>query len=88
MIIGNYMGCIGKIESELCLACLTGKYPLKFADKITELEEAILIGIKDNPPISLPESNCIDDSWKVNEEMSKVLNEDELKNIKYKGGRR
>lgn len=38
------------------------------------LEEAIRIGIKDNPPISLPESNYVDDSWRVNNEMSKFLN--------------
>ena len=48
------------------------------------LEEAIQIGNEDNPPISLPESDYIDDSWHVNEEMSKVLNEDFLKNMKYK----
>ena len=52
------------------------------------LEEAISIGNRDDPPIALPESNYIDGSWKVNDEMSKVLNEDELKNIKYRGGRR
>jgi amidophosphoribosyltransferase len=35
---------IGKSESELCLACLTGNYPLKHADKILEMEESILNG--------------------------------------------
>lgn len=40
------------------------------------LEEAIQIGIEDNPPISLPESNYIDGSWKINEEMSKFLNKE------------
>ena len=35
---------IGKNESQLCLACLTGEYPLKYADKIKELEESILNG--------------------------------------------
>jgi amidophosphoribosyltransferase len=35
---------IGKDESQLCLACLTGEYPLKHADKIKELEESILNG--------------------------------------------
>ena len=35
---------IGKTESELCLACLTGHYPLKYADKILEMEESILSG--------------------------------------------
>ncbi len=32
---------IGKNESQLCLACLTGEYPLKFADKITEIGESV-----------------------------------------------
>ena len=35
---------IGKSESQLCLACLTGEYPLKYADKINELEESISNG--------------------------------------------
>ncbi len=33
---------IGKDESQLCLACLTGEYPLKHTDKIKHLEESIL----------------------------------------------
>jgi len=32
---------IGKTESELCLACLTGEYPLKYADKISELGKLV-----------------------------------------------
>jgi amidophosphoribosyltransferase len=32
---------IGKRESQLCLACLSGEYPLKNADKITEMGESV-----------------------------------------------
>ena len=35
---------IGKSENQLCLACLTGEYPLRHADKIKEMEESILNG--------------------------------------------
>jgi amidophosphoribosyltransferase len=33
---------IGKSENELCLACLTGKYPLKSVQKLAELEKSIV----------------------------------------------
>jgi amidophosphoribosyltransferase len=33
---------IGKSEKELCLACLTGKYPLKSVQKLAELEKSIV----------------------------------------------
>ena len=32
---------IGKTENELCLACLTGKYPLKSISKLAEIENSI-----------------------------------------------
>ena len=35
------MKAIGKGENELCLACLTGNYPLKSVEKIIELERSI-----------------------------------------------
>jgi amidophosphoribosyltransferase len=35
---------IGKTESQLCLACLTGQYPLKSISKLTEIEESIVNG--------------------------------------------
>jgi len=35
---------IGKSESELCLACLTGDYPLKCVDKLNELGNSIKNG--------------------------------------------
>jgi amidophosphoribosyltransferase len=33
---------IGKSENQLCLACLTGKYPLKSVQKLAELEKSIV----------------------------------------------
>jgi amidophosphoribosyltransferase len=33
---------IGKTESQLCLACLTGNYPLKSVQKLAELEKSIV----------------------------------------------
>jgi amidophosphoribosyltransferase len=37
----DLMKAITKNENELCLACLTGKYPLKSVEKIIELEKSI-----------------------------------------------
>jgi len=39
--IENLMKAIDKNENQLCLACLTGKYPLKSVEKIIELERSI-----------------------------------------------
>lgn len=39
--IEDLMKAITKDENELCLACLTGKYPLKSVQKIIELERSI-----------------------------------------------
>ncbi|GAH49556.1 unnamed protein product, partial [marine sediment metagenome] len=33
---------IGKEESQLCLACLTGIYPLKSVEKLVEMEQSIV----------------------------------------------
>ena len=40
------MKAINKNETELCLACLTGKYPLKSVEKIIELEKSITMDRK------------------------------------------
>ena len=40
--IEDLMKAISKNENELCLACLTGKYPLKSVEKIIELEKSII----------------------------------------------
>ena len=37
----DLMKAINKNENQLCLACLTGKYPLKSVEKIIELEKSI-----------------------------------------------
>jgi amidophosphoribosyltransferase len=39
--LDDLMRAINKNENELCLACLTGKYPLKSVEKIIELEKSI-----------------------------------------------
>ena len=39
--IDDLMKAIEKDENELCLACLTGKYPLKSIEKIIEIEKSI-----------------------------------------------
>ena len=33
---------IGKEENQLCLACLTGIYPLKSVEKLAEMEQSIV----------------------------------------------
>ena len=40
--IENLMKAIDKNDNQLCLACLTGKYPLKSVEKIIELEKSII----------------------------------------------
>ena len=44
--LGDLMKAINKNETELCLACLTGKYPLKSVEKIIELEKSITMDRK------------------------------------------
>ncbi len=44
--IENLMKAINKNENQLCLACLTGKYPLKSVEKIIELEKSITMDRK------------------------------------------
>jgi amidophosphoribosyltransferase len=39
--IEDLIGAIGKSRNQLCLACLTGEYPLKSVNKIIEMERAI-----------------------------------------------
>ncbi|MFX0074171.1 MAG: amidophosphoribosyltransferase, partial [Candidatus Hermodarchaeota archaeon] len=39
--IEDLIGAIGKNRNQLCLACLTGEYPLKSVNKIIEMEKAI-----------------------------------------------
>lgn len=50
--------------------------------------EGALFIAKSDSSIGLPEGEYIDGSWKVNEDMSRVLNEDIVKNMEYRGGRR
>ncbi|MFX0002654.1 MAG: amidophosphoribosyltransferase [Promethearchaeota archaeon] len=40
--IEDLMDAIGKNKNELCLACLTGNYPLKSVQKLAELEKSIV----------------------------------------------
>ncbi|MFX0041027.1 MAG: amidophosphoribosyltransferase [Promethearchaeota archaeon] len=40
--IEDLMSAIGKNENQLCLACLTGNYPLKSVQKLAELEKSIV----------------------------------------------
>jgi amidophosphoribosyltransferase len=40
--IGDLMDAIGKNENQLCLACLTGNYPIKSVQKLAELEKSIV----------------------------------------------
>jgi len=40
--IDDLIRAIGKSESQLCLACLTGNYPLKSVRKLAEMEESIV----------------------------------------------
>ncbi|MFW9987631.1 MAG: hypothetical protein ACFFC3_03165, partial [Candidatus Odinarchaeota archaeon] len=40
--IDNLTQAIGKNKDELCLACLTGNYPLKSIQKLAELEDSIV----------------------------------------------
>ena len=44
--LDDLMRAINKNENELCLACLTGKYPLKSVEKIIELEKSITMDRK------------------------------------------
>jgi len=39
--IDDLVSVIGKSKNQLCMACLTGKYPLKSVNKIIEMERAI-----------------------------------------------
>ena len=39
--IDNLINAIGKKKSQLCMACLTGEYPLKSVNKIIEMERSI-----------------------------------------------
>jgi len=39
--IDDLVSAIGKSKNQLCMACLTGEYPLKSVKKIIELEKAI-----------------------------------------------
>jgi amidophosphoribosyltransferase len=39
--IDNLVSAIGKSKNQLCMACLTGEYPLKSVNKIIEMERAI-----------------------------------------------
>jgi amidophosphoribosyltransferase len=40
--VDGLIDAIGKSENQLCLACLTGKYPLKSVQKLAELEKSIV----------------------------------------------
>ena len=40
--VDNLIQAIGKSRNELCLACLTGDYPLKSVQKLAELEQSIV----------------------------------------------
>ncbi|MFX1374670.1 MAG: amidophosphoribosyltransferase [Promethearchaeota archaeon] len=40
--IENLINAIGKDRKELCLACLTGEYPLKSVQKLAEMEKSII----------------------------------------------
>ncbi|MFW9971351.1 MAG: amidophosphoribosyltransferase [Candidatus Odinarchaeota archaeon] len=40
--IDNLTDAIGKSDNQLCLACLTGNYPLKSVQKLAELEKSIV----------------------------------------------
>ena len=39
--IDNLVSAIGKSKNQLCMACLTGEYPLKSVNKIIEMEKSI-----------------------------------------------
>ena len=40
--IENLLSAIGKNENQLCLACLTGNYPLKSVEKLADMEQSIV----------------------------------------------
>ncbi|NVM38485.1 MAG: hypothetical protein HWN81_23035, partial [Candidatus Lokiarchaeota archaeon] len=40
--IEDLISAIGKNENQLCLACLTGNYPLKSVEKLAEMEQSIV----------------------------------------------
>ncbi|MFX1322528.1 MAG: amidophosphoribosyltransferase [Promethearchaeota archaeon] len=44
--VDDLIDAIGKSESQLCLACLTGNYPLKSVRKLAEMEESIVASRK------------------------------------------
>jgi amidophosphoribosyltransferase len=44
--VDDLIKAIGKSESQLCLACLTGNYPLKSVRKLAEMEESIVASRK------------------------------------------
>ncbi|GAG99036.1 unnamed protein product, partial [marine sediment metagenome] len=39
--IDDLVNAIGKNKNQLCMACLTGEYPLKSVNKIIEMERSI-----------------------------------------------
>ena len=39
--IDDLVDAIGKTKNQLCMACLTGEYPLKSVNKIIEMERSI-----------------------------------------------
>ncbi|KKM84907.1 hypothetical protein LCGC14_1294480, partial [marine sediment metagenome] len=39
--MSNLKKSIGKNENQLCLACLTGEYPIKFANALPEIGASI-----------------------------------------------
>jgi amidophosphoribosyltransferase len=41
--IEDLVSAIGKSKNQLCMACLTGEYPLKSVNKIIEMEKSILL---------------------------------------------
>ncbi len=41
-IIDDLVSAIGKTKNQLCMACLTGEYPLKSVNKIIEMERSII----------------------------------------------
>ncbi len=45
--VNDLIRAIGKSESQLCLACLTGNYPLKSVRKLAEMEESIVASRKE-----------------------------------------
>jgi len=40
--IGDLISAIGLNRNQLCLACLTGNYPIKSVEKLAQMEESIV----------------------------------------------